>query len=89
LKSYKYKYRLNSLFSLKEYILKAKNWYIINERYLIPLSDSQRVHDSIEGGIEKLELSVENLNMRLARLLAEYTASQAKIKQRLAKLEMK
>ncbi|KAH8400926.1 hypothetical protein KR009_001827 [Drosophila setifemur] len=51
-------------------------------------SDSQRVHDSIEGGIEKLELSVENLNMRLARLLAEYTASQAKIKQRLAKLEM-
>ncbi|KAH8269410.1 hypothetical protein KR018_002504 [Drosophila ironensis] len=51
-------------------------------------ADSQRVHDSIEGGIEKLELSVENLNMRLARLLAEYTASQAKIKQRLAKLEM-
>jgi len=69
--------------------LKAKNWYIINERYLILFSDSQRVHDSIEGGIEKLELSVENLNMRLARLLAEYTASQAKIKQRLAKLEMK
>ncbi|XP_064543587.1 cyclic nucleotide-gated cation channel subunit A isoform X1 [Drosophila montana] len=51
-------------------------------------ADSQRVHDSIEGGIEKLELSVENLNMRLARLLAEYTASQAKIKQRLAKLEL-
>lgn len=53
------------------------------------LTDSQRVHDSIEGGIEKLELSVENLNLRLARLLAEYTASQAKIKQRLAKLELK
>ncbi|XP_034477354.1 cyclic nucleotide-gated cation channel subunit A [Drosophila innubila] len=51
-------------------------------------ADSQRVHDSIEGGIEKLEVSVENLNMRLARLLAEYTASQAKIKQRLAKLEL-
>ncbi|KAH8411008.1 hypothetical protein KR222_006065 [Zaprionus bogoriensis] len=51
-------------------------------------ADSQRVHDSIEGGIEKLELSVENLNLRLARLLAEYTASQAKIKQRLAKLEL-
>ncbi|KAL9921115.1 cyclic nucleotide-gated ion channel subunit A isoform 3-T6 [Glossina fuscipes fuscipes] len=51
-------------------------------------ADSQRVHDSIEGGIEKLEISVENLNMRLARLLAEYTASQAKLKQRLAKLEL-
>lgn len=53
------------------------------------ISDSQRVHESIEGGIEKLEVSVENLNMRLARLLAEYTASQAKMKQRLAKLELK
>ncbi|XP_073812988.1 cyclic nucleotide-gated ion channel subunit A isoform X2 [Musca autumnalis] len=51
-------------------------------------ADSQRVHDTIESGIEKLELSVENLNMRLARLLAEYTASQAKMKQRLAKLEL-
>ncbi|XP_055850896.1 cyclic nucleotide-gated cation channel subunit A [Episyrphus balteatus] len=51
-------------------------------------SNSQRVQDSIEGGIEKLEVSVENLNVRLARLLAEYTASQAKLKQRLAKLEV-
>ncbi|XP_075169120.1 cyclic nucleotide-gated ion channel subunit A [Haematobia irritans] len=51
-------------------------------------ADSQRVHDTIESGIEKLEVSVENLNMRLARLLAEYTASQAKMKQRLAKLEL-
>ncbi|XP_018792619.1 PREDICTED: cyclic nucleotide-gated cation channel subunit A [Bactrocera latifrons] len=50
-------------------------------------ADSQRAHDSIECGIEKLEMSVENLNVRLARLLAEYTASQAKLKQRLAKLE--
>ncbi|XP_067632222.1 cyclic nucleotide-gated cation channel subunit A isoform X2 [Eurosta solidaginis] len=50
-------------------------------------ADSQRAHDSIESGIEKLEMSVENLNVRLARLLAEYTASQAKLKQRLAKLE--
>lgn len=57
--------------------------------FFLLFTDSQRVHDSIEGGIEKLELSVENLNMRLARLLAEYTASQAKIKQRLAKLELK
>uniref|UniRef100_T1GI25 Cyclic nucleotide-gated channel C-terminal leucine zipper domain-containing protein n=1 Tax=Megaselia scalaris TaxID=36166 RepID=T1GI25_MEGSC len=31
---------------------------------------------------------VENLNVRLARLLAEYTASQAKLKQRIAKLEV-
>lgn len=30
---------------------------------------------------------MENLNLRLARLLAEYSASQAKLKQRIAKLE--
>lgn len=48
---------------------------------------SQKNKDPIEYGMEKLESSVENLNVRLARLLAEYSASQAKLKQRLAKLE--
>lgn len=41
----------------------------------------------MEGGVEKLETSVENLNLRFARLLAEYSASQAKMKQRISKLE--
>lgn len=48
---------------------------------------SQRNQDPIEYGIEKLETNVENLNVRLSRLLAEYAASQAKLKQRLARLE--
>lgn len=51
--------------------------------------DAQRAQDTLEGGVEKLEQSVEVLNMRLARLLAEYSASQAKLKQRIAKLEVK
>lgn len=48
---------------------------------------SQKNQDPIEYGIEKLENSVENLNVRLARLLAEYAASQAKLKQRISRLE--
>ncbi|XP_055696083.1 cyclic nucleotide-gated cation channel subunit A isoform X1 [Lutzomyia longipalpis] len=51
-------------------------------------ANSQRVQDSLEGGVVKLESAVENLNLRLARLLAEYSASQAKLKQRIAKLEL-
>lgn len=50
---------------------------------------SQRVQDSLESGVVKLESAVENLNLRLARLLAEYSASQAKLKQRIAKLELR
>lgn len=50
-------------------------------------ADAQRAQDTLEGGVEKLENAVENLNLRLARLLAEYSASQAKLKQRIAKLE--
>lgn len=44
-------------------------------------------HDSLELGVAKLECTVENLNLRLARLLGEYASSQAKLKQRLSKLE--
>ncbi|XP_055698546.1 cyclic nucleotide-gated cation channel subunit A isoform X2 [Phlebotomus papatasi] len=51
-------------------------------------ASSQRVQDSLESGVVKLESAVENLNLRLARLLAEYSASQAKLKQRIAKLEL-
>lgn len=51
-------------------------------------ANSQRVQDSIECGVAKLESTVDNLNVRLARLLAEYSASQAKLKQRIAKLEL-
>lgn len=54
---------------------------------LSSISVSQRNQDPIEYGIEKLESSVENLNVRLARLLAEYSASQAKMKQRISRLE--
>ena len=62
------------------------NEIIIN---IFHFSDAQQAEDSYEGGVEKLETAVENLNLRLARLLAEYSASQAKLKQRLAKLELK
>lgn len=62
---------------------------LIIMKNLFFFTDSQRVQDTIEGGIEKLDMLVENLNVRLARLLAEYTASQAKLKQRIAKLEVK
>ncbi|CAD7076772.1 unnamed protein product [Hermetia illucens] len=51
-------------------------------------ANAQRVQDTLETGVEKLEHAVENLNLRLARLLAEYSASQAKLKQRIAKLEL-
>lgn len=46
------------------------------------------VQETLTDGIIKLEKSLENLNVRLARLLAEYSASQAKMKQRMAKLEI-
>ncbi|XP_031631411.1 cyclic nucleotide-gated cation channel subunit A isoform X2 [Contarinia nasturtii] len=46
------------------------------------------VQETLTDGVHNLEKCVENLNIRLARLLAEYSASQAKIKQRIAKLEL-
>lgn len=48
---------------------------------------AQRQQDSLELGVAKLECTVENLNLRLARLLGEYASSQAKLKQRISKLE--
>lgn len=52
------------------------------------LSEASTVQETLADGVHKLEKSIENLNIRLARLLAEYSASQAKLKQRIAKLEM-
>lgn len=52
-------------------------------------AESSSVQDTISDGLVNLEKSMHNLNNRLARLLTEYAASQAKIKQRLAKLEIR
>ncbi|XP_036600056.1 cyclic nucleotide-gated cation channel alpha-3 [Trichosurus vulpecula] len=43
----------------------------------------------IEEKVERLESSLDNLQTRFARLLAEYNATQMKVKQRLSKLESK
>ncbi|GJQ70753.1 hypothetical protein Trydic_g685 [Trypoxylus dichotomus] len=43
--------------------------------------------ESMTDSLKRLESSVENLQTRLARLLAEFTASQAKLKQRLTRVE--
>ncbi|XP_055547594.1 cyclic nucleotide-gated cation channel subunit A isoform X2 [Wyeomyia smithii] len=50
-------------------------------------ASAQHQQDTLEIGVAKLEQTVENLNLRLARLLAEYSASQAKLKQRISRLE--
>lgn len=72
----------NNIYSHKRKLIKVSI-------YMEFISDAQRAQDSLEGGVEKLENAVENLNLRLARLLAEYSASQAKLKQRIAKLEIR
>ncbi|XP_018566645.1 cyclic nucleotide-gated cation channel subunit A isoform X1 [Anoplophora glabripennis] len=48
---------------------------------------ARETQDSMADSIKKLESTVETLQTRLARLLAEFTASQAKLKQRLTKVE--
>lgn len=52
-------------------------------------TEASTVQETLTDGVHKLERSIENLNVRLARLLAEYSASQAKLKQRIAKLELR
>lgn len=52
-------------------------------------TEASTVQETLTDGVHKLEKSVDNLNIRLARLLAEYSASQAKLKQRIAKLELR
>ncbi|XP_050506561.1 cyclic nucleotide-gated cation channel subunit A isoform X3 [Diabrotica virgifera virgifera] len=51
--------------------------------------NAKDTQESMSDSIKKLESTVETLQIRLARLLAEFTASQAKIKQRLTKVETK
>lgn len=53
------------------------------------LAEASTVQETLTDGVHKLEKSIDNLNIRLARLLAEYSASQAKLKQRIAKLELR
>ncbi|XP_019872466.1 cyclic nucleotide-gated cation channel subunit A [Aethina tumida] len=48
---------------------------------------ARETQDSMADSIKKLENTVDVLQNRLARLLAEFSASQAKIKQRLTKIE--
>lgn len=55
--------------------------------FILISTGAQRQQDSLELGVAKLECTVENLNLRLARLLGEYASSQAKLKQRISKLE--
>lgn len=52
-------------------------------------AEASTVQETLTDGVHKLEKSIDNLNIRLARLLAEYSASQAKLKQRIAKLELR
>lgn len=52
-------------------------------------TEASTVQETLTDGVHKLEKSIDNLNIRLARLLAEYSASQAKLKQRIAKLELR
>lgn len=57
--------------------------------WLLYFIEASTVQETLTDGVHKLERSIENLNVRLARLLAEYSASQAKLKQRIAKLELR
>ncbi|XP_023244656.1 cyclic nucleotide-gated channel cone photoreceptor subunit alpha-like [Centruroides sculpturatus] len=44
-------------------------------------------HENIQDKCKRLEIALDNLQTRFARLLAEYTATQQKLKQRISKLE--
>ncbi|XP_066250973.1 cyclic nucleotide-gated cation channel subunit A isoform X1 [Euwallacea similis] len=50
---------------------------------------AKETQHSMEDSIKKLENVVENIQTRLARLLAEFSASQAKLKQRMTRIEAK
>ncbi|CAG9857625.1 unnamed protein product [Phyllotreta striolata] len=57
---------------------------LLDEEVFRNAKDTQ---ESMNDSIRKLEGTVETLQIRLARLLAEFTASQAKIKQRITRIE--
>ncbi|XP_050301470.1 cyclic nucleotide-gated cation channel subunit A isoform X1 [Anthonomus grandis grandis] len=48
---------------------------------------AKETQHSMEDSIKKLESTMENIQSRVARLMAEFTASQAKLKQRLSRVE--
>lgn len=49
--------------------------------------NAQEHQHSMEEAVKKLESTVKTLQTRLARLMAEFGATQAKLKQRLSKVE--
>lgn len=57
---------------------------LLDEEVFKNARDSQY---STEESVRKLEITVKGLQTRLARLMAEFGASQAKIKQRLSRVE--
>ncbi|XP_025829628.1 cyclic nucleotide-gated cation channel subunit A [Agrilus planipennis] len=50
---------------------------------------AKQEQESVEQAMKRLESTVETLQTRVARLLAEFTASQAKLKQRLTRIEIR
>lgn len=74
---YVYSFAFLSFFRLSTFLL------------LVNVTEASTVQETLTDGVHKLEKSIDNLNIRLARLLAEYSASQAKLKQRIAKLELR
>lgn len=77
----------NAMFRLR--FIKTRVFILMSILFLfIIFAEASQVQETLTDGVHKLEKSIENLNTRLARLLAEYSASQAKLKQRIAKLEI-
>ncbi|KAL1516821.1 hypothetical protein ABEB36_000672 [Hypothenemus hampei] len=57
---------------------------LLDEEVFLKAKETQH---SMEDSIKKLENIVDSIQSRLARLLAEFSASQAKLKQRLSRVE--
>ncbi|XP_060043482.1 cyclic nucleotide-gated cation channel alpha-3 [Erinaceus europaeus] len=69
--------------------LEEKGWQILMKDNLIDeeLAKAGADPQDIEEKVEHLESSLDTLQTRFARLLAEYNATQMKVKQRLSQLE--
>lgn len=48
---------------------------------------SQKQKKSVENEVAAIEINLENMNIRLSRLFAEFSSSQYKIKRRISLLE--
>ncbi|XP_071516535.1 cyclic nucleotide-gated cation channel subunit A [Panulirus ornatus] len=53
------------------------------------LKAAQEQQETINDKVNRFETSIDTLNTRLARLLAEYSSAQQKVKQRLTKIEQR